>query len=147
MLLVSVALCGLWGGLVVAAISPFMALLLGITPFPSILIVLFIALGNMVYVTIFHLIYRLVKDKKTGVQMGMEGTGVLIGASVKCIILYLGIVKVLLPLLINGQPEAKQAAMTASLTASFGVTQLFTALIGGALAIIVLKLLPKALKK
>ena len=79
--------------------------------------------------------------------MGMEGTGVLIGASVKCIILYLGIVKVLLPLLINGQPEAKQAAMTASLTASFGVTQLFTALIGGALAIIVLKLLPKALKK
>jgi ABC-type Co2+ transport system permease subunit len=62
------------------------------------------------------------------------------GAVCKFLTLYVGIVLVAVPMLLN-LPE-KQAAVVSGM---FSVPQLFTALIGGGIAVIILPVLEKAL--
>lgn len=145
-LILSVYLCGLWGGLVVAATSPFVAFILGITPFPSILIVLAILLGNCAYVTIFHFIFKLGENKSNLKEIIFGGIGIIIGAIVKCILLYLVVNKLLVPFITGSMPSPQAAKVSAAMAISFGITQLFTALIGGAISLVLIKVLPKSLK-
>lgn len=133
-LIASVMTCGLSSGLTVAVISPVFAKLVGIgTPFW--VIIPFIALGNGVLVVIWYFIGRKAfKDKLPGYLIAL-----VTGAVVKFAVLYLSIVQLVVPLVLN-LPAAKATAITAS----FSLPQLITALIGGVVAVLVLPILKKA---
>ena len=134
-LIVAVSLCGLKTGLTVAVISHVFAKLIGIGPFWA--LVPFIALGNITLVLVWHYIgnrefkYEIIK---------ITGT-ILIAAFLKFIVVYLGAVKIAVPFLLE-LPEAAAAAVSAT----FSVTQFFTASIGGLIAAAILPVLKKALK-
>ena len=135
LLIMSVMTCGFSSGLTVAVLSPVFAILLGIGP-PFWVLVPFIILGNCAIALIWYFIaVRAFKDKFAGYLIALPA-----GAAGKFLILYLTIVRLLLPLFLN--LPAKQAAV---ITAAFSFTQLFTALIGGALATAALPVVKKAL--
>ncbi len=136
-LIASTVLGGLWCGGVVAVLSPLFAFLLGVAAaLPPVLP--FIMLGNLVFV----LIWGLVLSKTKGLQSHLAFVlSAILAAGVKYLVLFVGFVQVALPLL--GLPEKQQAA----LSLSFSLPQLFTALLGGALAIIVLPTIRNALSK
>ena len=122
---------GVWCGAAVALLSPLFAFLLGVGPaFPQ--LVPMIAAGNTVFVLLLHLLGQHAAEKRW--------LAVILSAGGKFLSLYLLIVKLTLPLL--GLPE-KQSAM---LSASFAWPQLLTALIGGALAVLLCPVLKKALR-
>jgi hypothetical protein len=128
-LILSTILGGLPSGLCVAAISPVMAALLGIAPNWG--LVAFIALGNLSLVLIWFLITRIkIRPLITYILAAIAGAGI------KFTVLYFAVVKVGVPLILK-LPE-KQAI---AISAPFGINQLFTALIGGAVACIILPLL------
>lgn len=133
-LAVSALLLAGWGAPAVALVSPFCAFLLGIGP-ALIQLVPCIALGNLCYVLVFQVLVK---------QFSFTGgsvAAVVLAAAGKFAVLFLVIVKAVLPLL--GLPEAKVAAMSAM----FSWPQLVTALIGGLLAaVVVAPLLKKAVK-
>ena len=78
MLAVSVLLCGISGGMVVAAVSPFFAFFLGIGP-KLIQIIPCIAMGNLIYVIVLHLLLQ--QDSKLWTNV----LGVLLAAAAKFI--------------------------------------------------------------
>ena len=122
MVLVVATLCGgFWCGFATALVSPFLAYLLGIGP-ALIQLVPAIALGNISLVAIYALIY-----KKVDKAWLRDVLAVVLAAAVKLAVLFLLIVKILIPLL--ALPD-KQAAM---MSAMFSWPQLVTALIGGVL--------------
>ena len=128
---------GLLSGIVVALLSPFCAFLLGIGP-KLIQIVPMIALGNVVFVTC---LYFLAGKKKPAIWK--QGIGLVIAAAAKFATLYLGVVKVLIPLL--GDSLKPQQVKT--FTAMFSYPQLITALIGGCVALAITPVIRKAIKK
>ena len=132
-LALSTLLCGWLSGGVIALVSPFMAFLLGIGPayFP---IVPAIALGNLVFVLLLHLLSRSGAFRK-------RCLGALAASAVKAGLLYLVIVVILCPLL--SVPE-KQAAVFSTM---FSWPQLVTALLGSAVALAIHPLLKKALQR
>ena len=65
----------------------------------------------------------------------------MLGAVVKFAVLYLGVVKIILPLLNLAAPKAEK------MSAMFTFPQLFTALIGGAVAMIVIPSIKMAVRK
>lgn len=133
-LIVAVMTCGLSSGLTVAVISPIFAKLVGIGPLWS--LIPFIALGNFVLILIWHFISkRAFKEKPLGYFVALVA-----GALGKFLVLYLSIVQMMIPLFLK--LPAKQAGV---ISATFSLTQLFTALIGGAAAIMVLPIIKKAL--
>ena len=135
LLIVSVMTCGFASGMTVAVLSPIFAMLFGIGPALWVLTP-FIILGNCAIVLIWYFIgIRAFKEKFTGYLVALPA-----GAAGKFLVLYLTIVRLLLPLFLN-LPE-KQAAV---ITAAFSLTQLFTALIGGALAAAALPVVKKAM--
>lgn len=118
MVLVVATLCGgFWCGFATALVSPF-----GIGP-ALIQLVPAIALGNISLAAIYALIYKKVADK----VWPRDVLAVVLAAAVKLAVLFLLIVKILIPLL--ALPD-KQAAM---MSAMFSWPQLVTALIGGVL--------------
>ncbi|MCL2564711.1 MAG: hypothetical protein FWE24_02725 [Defluviitaleaceae bacterium] len=130
MLFVSTMMFGLPSGLAVAIISPFFASLFGIGPaFP--IIIPFIGLGNAALVVVWHfiannrdnIVYRVI--------------GVIAGAVAKFAVLYVGIVMVVAPLILELPPQAPIYVM-------FSFPQLITALIGGAIALVIYPILKKA---
>ena len=123
----------------VAAVSPFMAFLLGITPLPNILIVPGIALGNLVFTAVTDVLFRLLQKRKAPLLLRTVPSAVL-GAGAKFLTMLLVQVKLILPLL--GLPEAVLAAMSVKM----GIEQLPTALIGGIAAALVMPLVKKAVK-
>ena len=109
----------------------------GIGPaFPQ--IVVCVALGNAVLVTIWHLIAGI--NKKQGVMNFAMAT--LVGALAKFGVLYLSIVQFVVPILLK--MPAPKAAMVSG---AFSFPQLITALIGGGLSILVVPVLSKALNR
>jgi hypothetical protein len=132
-LIVSVMTCGLSSGLTVAVISPVFAMLIGIGPMW--ILIPFIALGNCVLILIWYVIgVRAFKEKLIGNLIAL-----IFGAAAKFLVLYFSIVRMMIPLFLN-LPANKAGA----LTATFSLPQLFTALIGGVLAILVLPIIKKA---
>lgn len=132
-LAVAVLTAGIWSGLAIALISPFVAFLFGIGP-QVIAIVPAIAVGNAVYVTVIWLMGR-------NGKLSMQILSVVAAAAAKALTLYLIVVQLLcrfLPL------KPKQIE---TFTQMFSWPQLVTALIGGAVALAIYKILKKALKK
>ena len=142
-LIVSVLVGGLSCGITVAVLSPLFAFLIGIGP-AFIQIVPFMMVGNLVLVLIWHLI-------SGGVDtFNMKGyvtyaAALLAAALAKFSVFYFGLVKLLLPVLVDSAiVKAPQAAV---ITTAFSLPQLITASIGGGLALIIAPLLKKAVRR
>lgn len=136
LIIVSVMTLGLASGLTAAAVSPILAKLLGIGPLWS--LIPFIIAGNLTLILIWHFLGKVKARNGHAARIAA-----LICAAVgKFLVLYVGIVKIAVPVFLN-LPE-KQAAVISNM---FSIPQLFTALIGGALAALILPVLKKATDK
>jgi len=134
-LVVAAIASGLSSGLCVALISPVFAKLFGIGPLWA--IIPFVALGNAALVLVWHLIGGgRFKNRLVGYLIALP-----VAAAAKYAVLYLGVVKLAVEILLKlPQPQA------GVISQMFSLPQLFTALMGGAVAILVLIPLRKALK-
>lgn len=141
-LAVSVLVGGMACGVTVAAISPVMAYLLGIAP--QLVTVPAIMVGNAVFVVLLRLI-------ATGSSkvIWRQIVGWLAAAAVKFAVLYILVAKiicgVMAPVLLDS--GLLKQPMLEKLPATFALPQLFTALIGGAVALVAVPVIRKALKR
>jgi len=135
-LIVSVMLGGLSSGLTVAAISPILAKLIGIGPFWE--LIPFIVLGNIILVLLWHWI----GNRDLGGNKVPYFVALIVGAIAKFLLLSFSIGNYAIPVLLK-LPEP-QATVVANL---FSLPQLFTALIGGIIAITLLPILKNAIYK
>ncbi|SDZ24786.1 hypothetical protein SAMN05660462_02372 [Proteiniborus ethanoligenes] len=129
-LIISAGLMGTFSGAVVGSFTPLIALLIGIMGFPP--VVPFIIIGNFVYVFIFNILRR---------NLNIKGASItaVVGASLaKYLVLMISVKYVLAFFVPNVPPK---------IIAMFSLPQLYTALVGGVLATIILRLLPKTLIK
>lgn len=133
-LIVSVVTVGLSSGLTIALLSPFFAFMFGIGP-KFWQIILCVAIGNAVLVILWHLLKNSTKNQLLGFTLST-----VLAAAAKFLVLYGLVVKLVVPIVL-GIPEPNASVVSAA----FSFPQLFTALIGGALAAVVLPLLTKAL--
>lgn len=136
-LAVAVLASGLWSGVTVAIISPFCAKLVGIGP-QLIQIVPAIAVGNLVFVLVLHF---LIGQKSR--KLWRQAISLVIAAVAKFLALYLLVVKCIVPLL----AENLKPQQIATFSVMFSWPQLVTALIGGAVALVILPVLKKAIQK
>lgn len=133
---------GLGCGLTVALISPVLAFLLGIAP--QILTVPAIMAGNAVYVVLLCLL-----SGKNGRNILRQILAWIVAAAAKFATLYAVVVWLLCGVLADrllASGMLKQPMLTA-LPATFSWPQLFTALIGGGVALLIVPVLRKALRK
>lgn len=139
---ISVLMSGLASGVVVALVSPVMAFLLGIAP--QIITVPAIMVGNTVFVVLLHFL-----ADPTGKNLGKQAVALVIAAVAKFAALYLIVVKVVCGVMAQSLMASGnlKEPMIAALTAKFSWPQLITALIGGALALLIAPIIRKALKK
>ena len=141
-LAVTALVVGLSGGVTVALISPVMAYLLGIAP--QILTVPAIMVGNTVFVVMLHLLVSRA-DGKVAVKIA----GWILAAVAKFATLYLIVSElicgVLAPSLMAS--GALKEPMLKALPATFSWPQLITALIGGGIALLIVPVIRKAVKK
>lgn len=138
-LAVTVLFCGLGSGITVALISPVCAYLLGIAP--QVLTVPVIMLGNAAFVAVLRLV--------SGKQIWKNVLAWLAAALCKFTLLYALVKYGICGILAEGllaQGLLKTPMLTA-LPATFGAMQLVTALIGGGLALLLVPVLKKALRK
>ena len=136
LLVVSVMTCGLSSGIAVSLLSPILAKLIGIGPLWS--LIPFIILGNLALSMIWYFITGKTKVNRVITYI----IAIAAAAITKFMVLYLGIVKLAVPFLL-GLPE-KQAAVISGM---FSLPQLMTALIGGAIAAMILPILQRSLKR
>jgi hypothetical protein len=136
-LIVATMTCGLPSGLTVAVISPIFATLLGIGPqFPPIIPVMM--LGNSVLVVAWGLIgNRDIINKHVARIIAL-----IVGALAKYLVLYFGVVHIAIPLFMDLPPE--RAIVISGI---FSVPQLITASIGGAIAVVILPMIKKAIRQ
>ena len=132
---------GLGCGITVALISPVLAFLLGIAP--QILTVPAIMVGNSVYVVLLYLI----SGKSTNLLRRIGGW--LAAAVCKFAALYAIVVWLICGVLADSllSSGTLKAPMLKALPATFSWPQLITALIGGAVALVITPVLRKALHK
>ena len=141
-LAVTVLVAGLYSGITVAVISPVLAYLLGIAP--QILTVPAIMAGNTVFVTALYCIAG-----KNSNQILRQVIAWLAAAAVKFAALYSIVVWLICGVLADSllASGVLKAPMLKMLPATFSWPQLFTALIGGAVALLITPVLRKALRK
>ena len=141
-LAISALVGGLSCGLVVALCSPVLAFLLGIAP--QILTVPAIMAGNCVYVVLLALL-----ADKSGKNILRQAIAWITAAAAKFAALYAIVAGLICGVLSEGllASGAMKAPMLKALPATFSWPQLFTALIGGAVALAITPVLKKALKK
>lgn len=138
-LIVAAIASGLYSGITVAVISPFIAYLIGVTPLASPVIIPFIALGNLVIVLVWYFLLKKLPAKINNTVKAI--VALVFGAVLKFLTLYLTIGKIALPFLIE-LPAAKEAVIAAA----FSTPQFITASIGGVLAILILPVIKKVVK-
>ena len=140
-LAISVLVGGLGCGLTVALISPVLAFLLGIAP--QILTVPAIMVGNSVYVILLFVI----AGKSNNIVRKVIAW--VAAAAAKFAALYAIVVGLICGVLADGLLAAGtlNEPMLKALPATFSWPQLITALIGGAVALLIVPVLRKALKK
>ncbi len=140
-LAVAALLGGLGCGITVALISPVLAFLLGIAP--QILTVPAIMVGNTVFVVLLHLI-----ADPAGKSKLRQIAAWLLAAAAKFAALYAIVVWLICGILSEAllASGAMKAPMLQALPATFGWPQLITALVGGAVALVTVPILKKALK-
>lgn len=138
-LAVTVLVSGLSSGLTVALLSPLFAYLFGIAP--QVLVIPAIMAGNALYVLLLSKIW--------GRDWFRQAGAVAIASLAKFAALYLLVSKVVCGLLFQTLVEKGMLKTPAKvlLTAQFSWPQLVTALIGGVVAMAVVPLVRKALKK
>lgn len=119
-LLIASMSIGLVGGIILSILSPVLAQILQTHSIlgPLFFVIPFIMLGNMVYVIFFHWF----RGKKDNVIL--ESIGLLLGSVLKFFILYAAVT-----IIIKNLPLPLKTAM--------GITQLYTAIGGGILAMII----------
>ena len=146
-LAIAVLLAGMSSGITVALISPVCAFLLGIAP--NFVTVLPIMLGNVCFVVLLRLIAG-----KSVKPIWRQPLALVVAAGVKFAVLYLLVVKVICGIASGallgkklGEIVVLAPPMLEKLPAMFTWPQLFTALIGGALALVIVPMLRKALHK
>lgn len=141
-LAVTALVAGLPSGLTVALISPVLAYLLGIAP--QILTVPAIMAGNSVYVVLLYLL----ADRK-GKNLVKQLIAWLAAAIAKFITLYAIVVGLICGVLSESllASGTMKPPMLTALPATFSWPQLITALIGGAVALLIVPVLRKALHK
>jgi hypothetical protein len=140
-LLVSVFIIGIYGGVTIAVLSPLLAFLAGIGP-AFIQIIPFIAIGNTLFVTIAWIITKDSISNSSTKNIVISSIGLIAASVIKFLFLLFGLVTVALPL-IPGIKE-KQIAVIGM---AFSWPQLITALIGSILAMIIVPHLKKAIKQ
>lgn len=141
-LAVSALVGGISSGVAVALISPMLAFLLGIAP--QILTVPAIMVGNCVFVVLLALL-----ADKTGKSAVKQIAAWLVAAVAKFASLYAIVVWLICGVLSENLLSSglMNAPMLKALPATFSWPQLFTALIGGAVALLIVPVLRKALRK
>ena len=141
-LAVAVLVAGLGSGVTIAIVSPVLAYLLGIAP--QILTVPAIMVGNTVYVVLLHFL-----GGKADNNPVMQAVGLVVAAGAKFAALYFIVVKVICGVMAPSLMAAGslKEPMLKALPATFSWPQLFTALIGGAVALAIVPVLKKALKR
>ena len=141
-LAVSALVGGLGCGIVVALVSPVLAFLLGIAP--QILTVPAIMVGNSVFVVLLSWL-----ADKTGKNLVKQVIAWIAAAAAKFASLYAIVVWLICGVLSENllASGVMKAPMLKALPATFSWPQLFTALIGGAVALIITPVLRKALHK
>lgn len=123
-LVLSALAVGLSGGIIIAVISPFIAFILGIGP-QLLPIVPAIAVGNVVFVaTMWALTHNHLKEKKR----------LFLAWFVSAVCKFLALYVIVVQLLCHVLPLKE--AQIALFTTMFSWPQLFTALIGGAIALL-----------
>ena len=139
-LFVAAGTVGWYGGTAVGLLTPVVAFLQGHLALP--VLIPFVAAGNIVLVVAFALVERGANTQ------GRLWTGVAVASVLKTIALYGLIVLLFVGVMLPGMglPAEKAKAMTAALSLSFSWPQLVTALLGGAVAVPVLRALRQALK-
>ncbi len=121
LLLIACMLLGMWGGVALGLITPLIAMVAGIMGRPEMVPVIMVA--NAILVIVFSLF------RGKTVQLYKTLIGIIVGS-----ILKYGVFVVSIAYIVSLPPAVAQM---------FGITQLFTALSGGVLAIIVEKALNK----
>ena len=141
-LAVSALVGGLGCGLTVALCSPVLAYLLGIAP--QILTVPAIMVGNCVFVVLLSLL-----ADKTGKNPVKQAAAWIAAAAAKFAALYAIVVWLICGVLSENllASGVMKAPMLKALPATFSWPQLITALIGGAVALVITPVLRKALHK
>ena len=146
-LAVTVLLVGMSSGITVAVISPVCAFLLGIAP--NFITVLPIMLGNVCFVALLRLILG-----NSGKPVWTQPVGLAVAATAKFALLYILVVQVICGVAADsllgkkmGQTVLLAPPMLKMLPTMFAWPQLVTALAGGALALLLLPILRKALHK
>ena len=141
-LAVSALVGGLWCGLTVAVISPVLAFLLGIAP--QILTVPAIMAGNAVFVILLSLL-----ADKSGKNLIKQIIAWVASAAAKFVTLYVIVVKIICGVMASSllASGTLKEPMLKALPATFSWPQLFTALIGGAIALLIVPILRKALHR
>lgn len=141
-LAISVLIGGLACGTTVAIFSPMLAYVFGIAP--QILTVPAIMVGNTVYVALLY-----VFADKTGKHYGKQIFSWLTASLAKFAVLYFLVAKLICGVMSESLLTAGilKAPMLNALPATFSWPQLFTALIGGALGLLIYPILRKALHK
>ena len=133
---------GLASGLVVALVSPVLAFLLGIAP--QILTVPAIMVGNSVYALLLWL-----AADKSGKNLLRQIGAWLLAAAAKAAVLYLLVAKLICGVMADRllATGTLKEPMLKALPVTFSWPQLFTALIGGAVALLIVPVLRKALHR
>ena len=141
-LAVSVLVGGLASGLTIALVSPVLAFLLGIAP--QILTVPAIMAGNAVFVVLLSLL-----ADKSGKKIVKQVIAWIAAAVAKFAVLYAIVVWLICNVLAQALLAAGtlKAPMLQALPVTFSWPQLITALIGGALALLITPVLRKALHR
>ena len=146
-LAIAVLLVGVSGGVTVALISPVCAFLLGIAP--NFVTVLPIMIGNVCYVLLLRLIAG-----RSHRPLWRQPVALVTAAAAKFGVLYVLVVEVICGVAADallgkklGDTVVLAPPMLKMLPAMFTWPQLFTALIGGAVALLIVPALRKALRR
>ncbi len=141
-LAVTALVAGLYSGIAVAVVSPVLAYLLGIAP--QILTVPAIMIGNAVFVAVLYFVAG-----KDGKRLGRQILGWISAAVAKFVTLYAIVAGLICGVFAQALLDSGmlKTPMLKALPATFSWPQLFTALIGGAVALAIVPVLRKALHK
>ena len=138
-LTVAVLMTGFWSGATIAVVSPFLAFAFNIGP-KFVQLLPLIAAGNLVLVLVWYFSARGVRT-----AIWKQIVGWLCAAVAKFVALYLLVVKIAAPALVGGGIIPQKAGV--AIAAQFSWPQLVTALVGGGVALLIVPVLKKALRR
>ena len=136
-LILSAYIVGLIPGMMVGLFSSILAQMLGISKIPQMLPV--IAIGNVLIVAV---VWAFFKISKGNLKSIFTYLGIISGAGAKCAVMWILSKNIVIPSLTN-IPEPQVKAMSLMFSWPQGVT----ALAGGILALLILPVVKKAIKK